>query len=380
MLNILMTLLVSGTILSEVAANTVPAEKYIWNWRDAIVLKAMTDIYENEPQQRPYIIAWIKSAMDANLGHIHGNHPNGVASGTGMAFLAGTDYDYDGIYAEASRKIYEQYVRIKRTDGATSHRPSRIELWDDTVYMLTIYLLQMYRTTGDYTYLEDCIREVISHAKRLGDKKTGMWWHGWSVSSYYYDDSCCEYMWNSNNLQRNTEFWGRGNGWIAMALADLLSVMDRTDNRYQTILGYYRHMMETLCKVQDNRTGHWRQLPLRYKEAELGNYIESSCTAMFGYAMSKGVNNGFLKGLKFQKCMLKALKGLTEYSIIWLGENDISMSNICEGTCIGEREYYYSRGTVSDESFAIGALLMFWNQANIYERYRNHRFSDKYTK
>ena len=37
----------------------------------------------------------------------------------------------------------------------------------------------------------------------------------------------------------------------------------------------------------------------------------------------------------------------------------ITLGNVCAGTCIGERDYYYARPTTEGESFADGALLLF---------------------
>lgn len=362
MFKTILTLFIAGTILSETKDRIVPAEKYVWNWRDAIVMKAMTDIYDDEPELRPDIAAWAQTAMENCLTKVHGTHPNGIASGVGLAFLKRIGLDHDGEYSRAYEKIYSQYRQIKRYEGATSHRPSRIELWDDTVYMLAIYLIEMYRATGDGRYLEDCIREVIGHAGKLRDEETGLWWHGWSATNYCYVDDCCEYLWNSNNLQRNTEFWGRGNGWIAMSLADLLSIMPEDHKDYRTLLGWYTRMMQTLCQFQDTGTGHWRQLPLRKEDADNGNFIESSGTAMFGYALAKGLNRKLLKGGRYVRAARLAFDGLQKNSMVRSNDGSISMTNICAGTCIGEREYYYGRDVVCDESFAVGAYLLFENQ------------------
>ncbi len=361
MISCILNILISGIVLSSNVERTVPAHEYVWNWRDAIVLKAMVDVCEQpDSEGNADALVWVKTAMDATMGKVHGKHPNGVASGVGLAYLASTPLDKDGLYAAKAAKVYDEYCRISRHDGASSHRPSRVELWDDTVYMLSIFLLQMYETTGESKYLDDCIREIRAHAAKLRDPETGLWWHGWSVTNTYHEDKCCQYMWNSNNLRRNTEFWGRGNGWIAMSLADALSVMGTEHPDYDELMSYYRQMMNTLVGLQDAESGHWRQLPLRTEDAGKGNYIESSCTAMFGYALAKGVNCGLLKGGKYRKAASAAYDGLNRLSV--RVDDRISMDNICEGTCIGEKAYYYSRGTVSDESFAIGAYLLFDNE------------------
>ena len=132
--------------------------------------------------------------------------------------------------------------------------------------MLSMFLIEMYKCTGDEKYMEDCIREVTAHAEKLRDPRSGLWWHGWASTTASHDDGCCECGWNGKPHQRNSEFWGRGNGWIAMALADLLSVMPESHSQYKTILAWYRQMMDRLCRLQNRDSGHWMQLPARINE------------------------------------------------------------------------------------------------------------------
>jgi len=51
-------------------------------------------------------------------------------------------------------------------------------------------------------------------------------------------------------------------------------------------------VMEALMAVQDRNTHLWYQVP--DKQTEEGNYLESTCSAMYAYAMAKGVRIGVL--------------------------------------------------------------------------------------
>lgn len=188
------------------------------------------------------------------------------------------------------------------------------------------------------------------------------------ATNYCYEDGCCEYLWNSNQLQRNTEYWGRGNGWIAMSLADVLALLPAGHRDRKALTSMFVQMMRTLCRVQDPATGHWRQLPLRVEDADAGNYIESSATAMFGYALAKGVAEGVLRGSRYRKAAERAWRGLLVHSVEGRGTDGLTLGNVCAGTCIGERRYYYARPVVSGESFATGAFLQFAGQMTRLER------------
>ena len=338
----------------------VPAEKFVWNWRDAVLLKAFTDIYRKQPQQRETIADYVDKAMTRLAPRAHGVHPNGVASAVGLAFLQ--EIGRSSMETDKTlEKVLMQYRGIVRAvNGACSHRAGVVELWDDTVYMIGITLIGCYKATGDISYVEEFADQVIAHAEHLCDPETGLWYHGWAESSYPAEDACSQYGWNTNPAHRNNEFWGRGNGWIVMSLADVLEVLPVTDRRYPQIKSMYEHMMNTLAKLQDRKTGLWRQLPLHVKDR--GNFLESSCTAMFGYALAKGVRLGILPAGRL-KAAEKAYEGLVEHCILDKGTPEIRLGRICAGTCIGDREYYYARNRVDyGETYALGAFLLLSNE------------------
>ena len=346
-------------ILKSVITEGVVAEKYVWNWRDAVVLKALTEVYEVREDLQAPIEEWVGVAMRTTAEREYGLHPNAIASGVGVAFMARVCAT-DPFFQTKADDVYKAYKRIRRWERrASSHRPTRVELWDDSVYMLAIYLLEMYQTTGKEFYLEDCVREVVGHAEKLRNPENNLWYHGWSATNYYYKDNCCEYLWNSNHLQRNTEYWGRGNGWVAMALVDLLEVLPTNHPNYKEVKEMYVGMMQTLLGLQDKATGHWYQLLARPEDAARGNYIESSATVMFGYAMAKGERLGVLKGGKWRKCVESAWEGVKAHSLKGGQGERYTLQNVCAGTCIGERDYYYARPITEGESFADGALLLF---------------------
>lgn len=338
----------------------VPAEKYVWNWRDAVLLKAFTDIYRTEPESREQIAEYVSLAMTRLVPKAHGVHPNGVASAVGLAFLKEFGLSTSET-DKALEKVLMQYRNIVRSaGGACSHRAGVVELWDDTVYMIGLTLIGSYKATGDISYVEEFADQVLAHADHLYDPKTGFWYHGWAESSFPTEDACSQYGWNANPAHRNNEFWGRGNGWIAMSLADVLEVLPASDERYPQIRDMYQRMMTTLSKLQDRKTGLWRQLPLHIKDKD--NFLESSGTAMFGYAIAKGVRLGLLPE-KYTLTAQKAYNGLVEHCLLDLGTDEVRLGRICAGTCIGDKEYYYARKQVDrGETYAVGAFLLLANE------------------
>lgn len=347
----------ADSMLYSALNELVPAEKYIWNWRDAIVLKGAIHASRVDSRFELPVTEWIARAIDVMEHRIHGVHPNGVASGAGLAFMMSREPDNER-YAQLAQKVYSQYrATVRAENGACSHRPKLVELWDDTVYMLGLFLLEMYETTGDDRYLNDYVAEVLAHAEHLADAKSGFWYHGWSASRKPTDDACCQHAWNDNADQRNHEFWGRGNGWIAMSLADLLAVLPADHESYKEVKALFTKMTKSILRTQDKATGHWRQLPIHVGDGDKGNFIESSATAMFGYALARGVRCGVLPA-KCEKAARRAYDGMLRLSVRPTERLMLTLDNVCAGTCIGDKEYYYKRQVTRDESFATGSWLL----------------------
>ncbi|NJK93660.1 MAG: hypothetical protein HC905_00910 [Bacteroidales bacterium] len=214
----------------------------------------------------------------------------------------------------------------------------------------------MYVWTGDEKYLNDYIDQLLAHNEKLLDKEWGFWVHGW------YADSTSE-SWNGiagkqqNPLQRSSEFWGRGNGWIMLSVADALSVMPKNHLKYEQVKQIYLGLMKQLPKLQDPKTGHWYQLPIYPNDPK--NWIESSATAMFGYSICKGLKMGILDKKVFGPVATKAYHGLGKYSVKYISDGKATTKNVCTGTVIGNKDYYLSRKIVEGEDYALGAFIMF---------------------
>ncbi len=148
-----------------------------------------------------------------------------------------------------------------REDGLTN----QTRWWIDDMYMVGMLQMQAFRVTGDARYAERAARFMAAYLERLQQDK-GLFFHGPDAPI----------------------FWGRGNGWVAVALAEVLDGLPQDDPRHGQILDAYRLMMATLLPLQSDN-GMWRQI-LDNPHA----WAESSATAMFAYAMALGLRQGWL--------------------------------------------------------------------------------------
>jgi unsaturated rhamnogalacturonyl hydrolase len=142
--------------------------------------------------------------------------------------------------------------------------------------------------------------------------------------------------------------WGRGNGFAALGLALTLAELPRDSTAYSHALQSYRDLMKTLLPLQ-NRDGLWRNV-LNHP----GAYPEFSSTAMIGFALQRGLKQGWIKGREYQQAADKA----------WLAVNSRaaasgSLIDVCESTArFTTVEQYLQRAAILGADPRGGAMAM----------------------
>jgi len=340
----------------------MPAEKYKWDWSEATFLNSLIHLYNERPaDEKEKYLSYIKTAMDKTYDVANGRFPNAVASGIGMAFLARVTGEEK--YRKKAFEIYNDYLKTPRApNGGVSHRAETVELWDDTIYMISMFLLEMYRLTHDEKYIADFTAQVKAHSEKLADKKWGLWYHGWDADTINYDDKCSIIGWPDSVTRRSSQIWGRANGWVTMALADALHTIPKKSKYRKPLENEFTNILKNLPQLQNKETGHWYQLPVFPDDPS--NFQESSCTAMFAYAITKGLEMKILNEKIFRPVVDRANNGLRQYSLIKAQGPYLIPSQVCAGTCIGDKSYYLNRPKTTGTGFAIGSFIMFGLEYN----------------
>ena len=212
----------------------------------------------------------------------------------------------DERYLKRGLEFADKQWEQPREDGLT--RETR--WWIDDMYMVGALQIQAYRATGDIVYARRAAVFLKAYLDKL-QQPSGLFFHG--PEAHFY--------------------WGRGNGWVASALAETLSSVPDTVPEYGELVNAYVRMMEALLPLQ-SESGMWRQL-VDYPEA----WEESSCTAMFAFAMEVGVKNGWLEEDKFKPAVRRAWRALN---------NNLDEKGDLKGICVGtgqnkDAQYYLDR-------------------------------------
>ncbi len=180
-----------------------------------------------------------------------------------------------------------------RPDGLS--RQTRF--WIDDMFMITALQVQAYRATGDMLYLDRAANEMVAYLDKL-QQPNGLFFHG----------------------DQGKFFWGRGNGWVAAGMTELLRDLPKNNPHYARIVEGYHKMMAALLKYQD-ANGMWHQLVDRPDA-----WPESSCTGMFTFALVTGVKNGWLDKSTYGPAARKGWLGLVSHL-----NKDGKVRDVCMG-------------------------------------------------
>ena len=226
------------------------------------------------------------------------------------------------VFAAVPLEIYMQTKEQKYLDLGKSMADTQWEnptpegltpqtrFWIDDMYMVTIVQVQAYRTTGDKKYLDRAAVELAAYLDKL-QQPNGLFYHAPDVPF----------------------FWGRGDGWVAAGMAELLSSLPQNHPQRARILDGYLKMMHGLLQYQD-KDGMWHQL-IDHPES----YAETSCTGMFTFAMITGVKKGWLDKKTYGRASRKGWLGLISYL-----EPNGDLRNVCQGTAKkNDLQYYLDR-------------------------------------
>ncbi len=334
----------------------MPANKYKWDWGQATFLNALIHLYNSKSgEAKKEYLEYVKTAMETSFSVANGKHPNAVASAHGMVFLAKITGEKK--YLDKSNEIYAEFLKIPRApNGGVSHRAETVELWDDTVYMLSMFLLEMYRLTGDEKYIGDFVKQFTAHDEKLKDEKSGLWVHAWDADEQDYDDGCSIKGWADKQTRRNAQIWARGNGWVGMALSDALSVLPKKSTYRKTLEDVFLHYVNAVAPMQNRTTGHWYQLVMLPGNPK--NFEESSSTAMFAYTITKGIQLKLLNRAKYLPMVEQSYNGLRQLSMKSDGRYLIP-ARVSGGTCVGDENYYLTRKITEGTGFGYGSFIMF---------------------
>lgn len=330
-----------------------------WDYCHGLELGAMMDVYDRYGDAKfyEYALAYADTMVNED--------------GTIKKYKL-TDYSLDRInsgkmlfriYEQTKNDKYKKALDLLRSqfdgqprnaDGGFWHKkvyPNQV--WLDGLYMGTPFLAEYaYRNNEPQAY-QEVINQIKIVARHTYDPANGLFRHACDVSK--------REKWADKETGQSQHCWGRALGWYMMAIVDDLDFIPQHEPGRDTVLVILNHIAETLKKYQSPE-GLWYQV--MDKSGEPGNYLESSCSAMFVYSLFKAVRKGYIPSSYFAVAR-KGYEGILNEFIKVDDNGLVSITKACAVAGLGGKNYrmgdydYYIHEQIRDnDPKAVGPFIL----------------------
>ncbi len=234
------------------------------------------------------------------------------------------------------------------------------QMWLDGIYMADAFYAQYEATfaNGNEKRLSqdfgDIAHQIALVEQHFRDEKTGLLYHAWDESK--------RMPWADPLTGRSPHFWGRAIGWYAMAIVDMLDFFPGDHPQRAELMTIIGRLADALASVQDPGTGVWYQILDQGNRA--GNYLESSASCMFVYALAKGARQNYLTR-NYYDMACKAYAGIIQQFIRVDDAAQVHLTGTCRSAGLGGRpyrdgsyDYYISEPVVTDNHHGVGAFIL----------------------
>ena len=344
-------------------------KKSTWNYIDGCMIKAIIELYHITKNEKYLQFAddFIDYFVNED-GSIQSYDPkeynlDNVNAGKTLFSL----YELTGKekYRRAIDTVYSQLQGQPRTStGNFWHKmiyPNQI--WLDGLYMAQPFYMQYELTYNEGKNCADSFNQFINVYNLMRDTRNGLYYHAYDVSRQMF--------WCDKVTGLSSNFWLRALGWYAMALIDTMEIMPESLSQEKTRLNeIYKELIDSMLPYQDEETGMWYQVVNR--GGIKPNYLETSGSAIFAYAIMKSVRLGFLDESYFQYGE-KAFNGICK-TYLSEEEGELQLGGICLVAGLGNKEmregtfdYYMREPIVKNEAKGVAPLILAYIEIMFHE-------------
>ena len=320
-----------------------------WDYVTGTVLKGFEELWRETGDPRYF--AYVKSTVDSAVspyGVIDDYKPaefniDEVREGTVLLFLAAGNGDLR--YKVAADQLRQQLRDQPRTQSGGFWHKKRYpwQMWLDGLYMGSPFYAEYAARYNEPKAFDDVVHQFTLIERSARDSRTGLLYHGWDESR--------EQSWADPGSGCSANFWGRGLGWYAMALVDVLDYLPTSYSGRDSLVQILKRLAPAIAGVQDPSTGLWWQV--LDQGGREGNYLESSASAMFVYALAKSVRLGYLNP-SWSTVAEKGWNGMIDRFIKHNPDGTISLTNVCVTAGLGygrdgSYDYYVHQTEIRDD-------------------------------
>lgn len=313
-----------------------PSTATNWRYQHALFLLGLYDTYRRTGQAR--YLAFIKGWMDARTDAATGALLLATTVDPGLNFLDTImpgrvalllDGEFGGPagtsrYRQTADRLWNALAIHKRT-------PDRI-FWHTNAGKNTVLLDGAYMALpfaalygsrfaqalpGESDIYRDVTGQLRRHSYHLQDMAgteispstgTGLFYHAYDLEG---DGASRGVDWSEGAARHSSVIWCRAMGWYAMAVVDILEIVP-LDTEHQAdrdaLVATLRTLLGGLAAKQSS-DGRWLTVPHFPDRPVTDNFLDTSCSAMFVYAISKAVSAQYLDR-SYAKVASKAYQGV----------------------------------------------------------------------
>lgn len=316
-----------------------PPAELAWSWETAILTLGLARLAEvdGSSEWTSYLVEHYRAHSDPRI-----RRPDDCAPALGAALVLQHG-------DPAGRPALERVANYLRTAprnplGALDHLDPRTRL--GRLYSPSIWIdsLVMYGLTAAWVgqALDDPAMVALAHAQpvifatHLQDPSTGLFRHAYLHKRDY-------------TRPESAAFWLRGNGWVALALVELLATMEPEQPEYLSTLAILRRLAAGLT---GHRTpaGTWTTVVDAPR-----TYEETSGTALVAFALAKSARLGLLPP-EYREQAGQTLRTLT--ARLRTRRDGPSLRGTSGPTIPSRRAGYAAVSRSADVPYGVGAYLM----------------------
>lgn len=297
-----------------------------WSYPQGYLLCGMEKLFKctGDRKYYDYILAYGDRHVDSH-GHISaftGESMDDMMTGAVLVWLYAQTQEER--YAKACHRIFNAFQDYPRTrEGGFLHNRTHFpgEMWVDGVFMGQMF----YCRYGKIFSRPECFDEA---QRQLALIHQYCHTHDGFLAHAYSQDRLA--AWAAAD-GKSPEVWSEGLGWYALILAEIMEWAPKGHPAWQTAQTQLAALLKGLLGVQDEKTGLWFQVV--DKPFALGNWCDTSGSAMFIYAMQYAVQKGWVVGAEYRDAVKRAYQGLAG-RITPDEQGLLDVWGACEGLCV----------------------------------------------
>ena len=337
--------------------------KKLWNYASGLEMKAFLDVYETTGNEAifNYVESWYDMMIDDEGNpyryKLTSYNIDNICPGRTLITLYQKTRKEK--YLKTLELLHKQLESQPRTkEGGYWHKaiyPNQI--WLDGLYMGEPFLVEYAKYLGyDQMFdaaCEESIHQFLTAASVTYDSATGLHRHAY--------DSSREMFWCDPVTGQSEHCWARALGWYCIAAVDVLENIPYDTKGRGELIKVLQRIINNIPRYADPKTGMWYQV--MDQPGREGNYLEATASAMFTYAILKGVRIGVLDsslldyGKQCWKSLLKTFVTIDKAGLVNLN-NCCTVGGLGGGdNRKGDFTYYISEPIKSNDPKGIGPFI-----------------------